>query len=111
MGDLDASKRVGTYEVSLRDVRRTHAKTLGAYGLDVPVQAMVASELTVGLEALPRTDSRSDQGVTLPHLANMVWQPVLRHMEGSGPWSPQVAKNHQALAMEMEGLASNPAEP
>ena len=109
---LDASNRAGEFELMFRYVQRVLAKHLGEQGFETPAWANADAELTMGLDPLPLTGGRRPgRGVAFTHLVNMVWQPVLRHMEGSCPWTARVAKNHEALVVEMNGIGGNPSEP
>ena len=121
MGDLTVlwSGWVDNYPVpgkenvlSLRNVERVVVPHLQKAGFAAPVRRDVVECLEAGVG--PITVSQGTSECTYPHFLNLVWLPLVRHIEsigegGAPPWTEELQMNHKALMSEMMGLVSGPS--
>ena len=88
-------------------------------GFDMPSYRGLEEALARGLDAL-RTESGPGckgeaQICSFAHLINVVWGPILQHMDSldqkpAPKWSSKLACNHEALVAEMKGHVLDPDE-
>ena len=96
--------------LTLRTIERTVLPQLRQAGFDVPSTRALVSTLEAGL--VPVT--ANDYGFA--HILNLVWQPLLRYIEGLAAgeeptWTKALAVNQAALHLEMEGIVLAAATP
>ena len=96
--------------LTLRTIERTVLLQLRQAGFEVPSTRALVSTLQAGL--VPVT--ANDYGFA--HILNLVWQPLLRYIEGLAAgeeptWTKALAVNQAALHLEMEGIVLAAATP
>ena len=109
--------RGSAYALLVRTLEKQLIPGLKEEGFEVPSRRGLESALRAGLPDLP-VETR--QGVevkmcSLVHFLNLLWQPVLCYIQGlvdggSPSWTPTLAKNHEALILEMDGTVQSPEE-
>ena len=105
--------------VPLTFVDRTVRKDLTHEGLIFPSRGLLETQLTQHLEPLrtqARLDGRgSEQPVQLMHVLNLVWLPLIEHIEAlsegrPAAWTSALGKHQDFLVAEMEGVVLGAAE-
>ena len=103
--------------VPLTFVARAVRKDLTHEGLSFPSRRLLEQRLTHDLEPLQKCtyDNRRYAEVTLMHLLNLVWLPLIEHInalsEGRpAAWTSTLAKHQDLLLAEMEGVVLDAAE-
>ena len=95
-----------------RFVEKIVRKELSAEGFSVPVQRQLLTHLALGLEPLESSagsiSQRAECHITFGHLLNMVWQPLLQHIEAlinglPARWTGTLDKHQALLIHEMRG--------
>ena len=85
-------------------------------GVRVPVRRLCEDVLCKDLEPLSErmcdVGHRNQKLVTLLHVLNFIWQPILDYVEELAehdlPWPDPLAKNLELLHLEMEGVLPEP---
>ena len=95
-------------------VDRAVRKDLTHEGLSFPSRRLLQKQLTSDLEPLQAHTRKAGgianvQEVTLMHVLNLVWQPLIEHIDAliegrPAAWTSTLAKHQDLLVAEMEGV-------
>ena len=97
--------------LSLKFVLEVVVPELAKRGFAVPVRRSCPAALAAGLEPLPIRNFKNaeGQGCSFAHVLNLVWAPILQHLEScvhepAPEWTEQLALHHSCLLAEMAGV-------
>ena len=101
-------------------VDRAVRKDLTHEGLSFPSRRLLQKQLTSDLEPLQAHTRKAGgianvQEVTLMHVLNLVWQPLIEHIDAliegrPSAWTSTLAKHQDLLVAEMEGVVLEATE-